>query len=471
MKVLFTPLFLLFSVALFAQQITVSEPLTLRSDIAYHILGNQENHVLLFREMTNKFEVQAYDEGMRAKWDKEIVLDRGRPEIVEVISGNGEFEVLYKHRRKGKQFLKMHRYDAAANLRDSATIKMLGSAFFKPTTEIKFSEDKRKALLIDFDRISKFNGTMIDLDSMKVMWEQAYNSDDFFPVRELTEMLVDNRGNAYIVFDKDNRKAARDEHRLEIHACGPNFIDVQKLEIPMNGNLIYDADFKIDNLNQKFICGGLYSEKSLARATGYFYLSAGLPTVTQLNLQFHSFTDEDVAVLLDKKVKKNDGVTQLEVQEVVLRKDGGILLITERVKHNERGGTNMGRMDRYGNLIVDYYYDNIFIASLHPNGTHHWDEVLHKRQFSQDDEASYSSYFLLKTPSNLRLVFNDEIRNENLVSEYVISPVGTTDRNSVFNTERQELKLRFRDAVQIANNEMIVPSERKNRIKLVRVTY
>ncbi|MCB0626438.1 MAG: hypothetical protein KDC43_21590, partial [Saprospiraceae bacterium] len=92
-------------------------------------------------------------------------------------------------------------------------------------------------------------------------------------------------------------------------------------------------------------------------------------------------------------------------------------------------------------------------------------------QYSQDDDAAYSSYFLLKTPYNLRLLFNDEIKYENTVSEYVIQGNGHFDRNAVMSTENQKLRLRFTDAIQVASNALIVPSERRNRLKLVKVTY
>ena len=468
LKILFW--FSFISQMVFGQVITVSEPITLRNDVAYHILGDQQDHVLLLRDQQSKFEVQAYDGNMHLKWEKELALDRGRPSIMEVIDDNGLFKVLYKHKRKGKVYLKMHRYNSSsASLIDSTTIMSLGSSFFATKYETILSEDKSKILLVDFDRISKFETVMVDLDSMKVMWEKKFESDDFFPIRSMKEIVADNRGNAYVVFNKNNRKSSRDEHRLEVFTYGTDFPNIGKLTIPLEDHLTYDASFIIDNLNQSFVFGGLYSAKSITRATGYFYITGKLPEAKVITKAYHSFSDEQVATLLDKKINENKGVSQMEVQEIVLRRDGGILLFMERVKLDERSPVGMN--DRYGSYLVDYYYDNILVASIHPDGKKHWEEILHKRQFSQDDGASYSSYFLLKTPRNLRVIFNDDIRNENMVSEYVLSANGSLDRNSVFNTESQNLRLRFRDAVQVASNEIIVASERKNRIKLVRVRY
>ena len=82
----------------------------MRNDIAYYIIAEQKDNILLFRDKQTEFEVQAYDEGMRMKWGKEIELDKGRPQIFDVISGDGDFDVLYKYRKKGHYFLKI-RYE------------------------------------------------------------------------------------------------------------------------------------------------------------------------------------------------------------------------------------------------------------------------------------------------------------------------------------------------------------------------
>ena len=78
---------------------------------------------------------------------------------------------------------------------------------------------------------------------------------------------------------------------------------------------------------------------------------------------------------------------------------------------------------------------------------------------------------MAKTPTALRVIFNDEIKQENTVSEYIVAGDGHYEHSTVMNTERKELSIRFRDAVQVAAGEIIVPSERRNRLKLVKIVY
>jgi len=83
----------------------------------------------------------------------------------------------------------------------------------------------------------------------------------------------------------------------------------------------------------------------------------------------------------------------------------------------------------------------------------------------------YSSFLLFKTPERLRLLFNDEIKQENTVGGYEVTGNGYIERKTVFNTDYQKLKLRFRDGVQVSNEECIIPSERSNRLNLVRIVF
>jgi hypothetical protein len=96
---------------------------------------------------------------------------------------------------------------------------------------------------------------------------------------------------------------------------------------------------------------------------------------------------------------------------------------------------------------------------------------MHKKQYSQDDDGIYSSFFVFKTASSLRFLFNDEIKYENTVSEYVLRGNGRFDRNSLMSTENLKLRLRFRDAMQIDANTLLIPSERRNRLKIARLEY
>jgi hypothetical protein len=274
-----------------------------------------------------------------------------------------------------------------------------------------------------------------------------------------------------MILEKDNFRSNRKEHFYQVHAYYGDTKEYLQFDTRFQGMLSFDAYFSYDDLNKKLVAAGFYSEKDLTKATGFFYLNVDPRFPAQQTLKFNKFTQETMMGLLGKKGKRAKGIQEIGVQEVVLRRDGGVILVGERKRMFERGGTSRNYVDGLSRFMVDYYFDDLLITSIHPSGEVHWKTILHKKQYSQDDNGIYSSYFLFKTASNLRFLFNDEIRYENTVSEYILNGLGKYDRNSLLSTANLDLRLRFRDAIQTGSNALIVPSERRNRLKLVKMEF
>ena len=458
-----------------AQEVTISDELTIRSDQSYSIIGKLEDKLLLYRDKNTEFEIQAYDELLRLSWKKELELDKKRPEVLGVIGFGAYFCVIYKYRNKGYTIVKAHKYDAAANLVDSTLIVNYGKRFYAPEPEIVLSENRKNILVYHTEYFAEIEVTSFSLDSMEVLWEKNYNPPGLEYGREFHQVLVDNKGGMHMILIRENDRLKKDRpHYFEILYQSKN-VDVTKVvKIELQGKLSYDAYFKVDNFNQALVAGGMYSEKHKARTQGHYYLKIPITDSDDYILSFREYEEDFKEQLVNKKTKVDKGLFDVGIQDIVLRQDGGLLLICEQRKEYERRSGNYTRsyyVRESGRYVVDHYYEDLFIFSVHPDGAFHWETILHKKQFSQDDDAAYSSFFLVKTPIKLRLIYNDEIRNENTVSEYVIKGNGHYDRNSILNTANQGLKLRFRESQQVALNEVVVPSERKNKLKLVRVLF
>ena len=473
MKQTITVFLFLLPFVITAQSIMVSDDIHLRNDVGYELIGQLKGQTLLFRDKTTDFEIQAFDNRMRESWTKELEFDRKSPKVLGVSGAKEDFTIFYKFRKKSHTILKAHKYDPGANLKDSVTLKDFGYLFFSPNFEMIRSEDKSKILLYYLDKQTTIKAYAIDVDSLELMWEKEIKPEKFNFGRDFHQIILDNDGNMKMILFKDNFRSNRKQHYYEIHEYYGNTDLYRFYNIPMQGKLTFDVFFTADNLNNRLVAAGLYSDKNLSRTNGYFYLSIDPNDYKNHLLKFEPFELKFLSELIGKKVTKNKGVNELRVQETVLRRDGGVLMIAERTRYLERrsAGTTRVYYDPSLRYIVDYYFDELVVISIHPSGKTHWKNILRKKQYSQDDDGIYSSYFLFKSPSALRFLFNDEIRYENTVSEYVLNGIGDFDRNSILSTENMQLRLRFRDAIQVASNEIIVPSERRNRLKLVKMEY
>ncbi len=457
-----------------SQTAMISDPLSIRNDYGYELIGRLRDRILLFRDKFNEFEVQAYDSQLHLSWSKELDdLDRRGIQIVAVIAGRNDFTVVHKLRRRGHTYLRVHKYDPGANLIDSMTVKDYGERVFTPPVlEIIQSEDRNCITVYNDAERDKLEVVCFRLDKMQVLWDKVIEletPDRFEP--DPYEMALSNTGDFYLISEKNNRRAKIENHSFHILHINATVDDIT--QAPLGEYLTIDSKFAIDNLNQRLTGAGIWGDKNKNRANGTFFFSISLHNNAAQVLHYEGFDEKFLSILRQRDVDEGSkGISDSEVQQLVLRQDGGALLIAER-NHEIQRGTAAGRgFLRDGmRVIVDYYYDDMYAIAFSSDGKPQWKTALHKKQYSQDDEGTFSSYFLVKNAEHLRLLFNDEIKYENTCSEYVLSPAGEFDRNGILNTMNQELRLRFRDALQLNTSECLVPSEFRNRLRLVLLRF
>ncbi|MBK6930037.1 MAG: hypothetical protein IPH12_03940 [Saprospirales bacterium] len=450
----------------------ISEPIALRNDYGYELIGRLKDRILLFREKYDEFEIQAFDNQMRLSWNRKLEdLDKSGIQVLSVSGGRSDFSIVYKKRRRGVTTLHVHKYDAGANLIDSITVKNYGERMFSaPAVEVLHSEDKNCLVALNTAERTRMEATCFRLDNMQVLWDKVLQIDESYYDSNIQSMTVSNSGHFFLVTEHNNRRSRLEAHAyhiMQVHA-GPD--QLEQLALP--DFLTTDVLFTYDNRNNSLVGAGLYSDRNRDRANGVFFVRIPLWGGAPL-LHYEAFTDKVVSILRRKDVADdNKGIGDAGIRQLILRHDGGALLVAER-HHEIQRGTAAGRgFWRDGmRFIVDYYYDDLLLVALQPNGAPHWTTVLHKKQYSQDDEATFSSYFMMQTPDKLHFMFNDEIKYENTCSEYVVSPIGDFDRNSLLNTFGQNLRLRFRDGIQLNANECLVPSEFRNKLRLVLLKF
>ncbi len=487
--------FFTWNIGLHAQEALISDGLSIRSDYGYEIIGRFNDRVLLFRDKYDDFEVQAYDGQMRFSWNKKLEdLGRSGIQILTVLGGKNSFSVVYKQRKRGHTYLRIHKYDPGANMIDSMTIKDYGeNVFTPPMLELEKSDDRNCVVVYDVAQQGRMNMVCFRLDKMTMLWDRTLTNDvailnsmkndksvivwdkpggfesDYFDSPVV--FTVGNMGDLFFTTELNNRKGKMESHVFSVLHI--NSASSQITQIPVPDFLTTAVKFSVDNLNQQFIIAGLYTDKNRERSKGVFYTSLGYQHSYFFKMHFEPFDDKFISILRQKDgVEDNKGIEDATVTQLVLRQDGGVLLFAERFHEIQRGASAGRGFWRDGmRMVVDYYFDDTFVIAIQPDGKPQWKTVLHKKQYSQDDEGTFSSFFVMLNPDKLRILFNDEIKYENTCSEYLISPLGDFDRNSLLNTMGQGLRLRFRDALQISPTECLIPSEFRNKLKLVLLQY
>jgi len=406
----------------------------------------------------------------------ELVFEEKKTDVFSAVGLDSIFQVIYGYIKRDTVEIKMRRYNEKISLVDSSTIARLSKKEVKKRIQSVVSEDKSKVLIYTLDGEERINFFLFDNERNRLVDSKKIELPKIVQVKKsLRKILLTNDGNLILSFYKKQVNANNLENKITV-VYYDIFQGVSQLsEIVFEEHFRKDVFVDYDNTNDQLIVCGLYSIKRSKEAVGIYLLTKSLDNLHLIeDVSYISFEKDLIDEVARTKKKKNRVFENFNVANILKRQDGGVLVFLELTKEFSRRGAYSASYDsgtRLRNGWVDYYNEDIIMSSIAPSHEIDWSRVLYKKQFSQDDEAIFSSFYIMKTPSRLRLLYNDEIKRSNTVSEYILDPIGKVARNSLLSTEDQGLKLRFRDAIQISNKEVIVPSENNYELNLVKISY
>lgn len=473
MKLLPIVLFFL-PLILFGQDITFSEDYAIKSDVAYYLIDDIDGSFILFRDIPRGRKIHIMDDKLMDAGEVPIEFDFKNPNILDVVKArDDQFSVIYTAKSKGDRYLRIENFDRFGLLKDSLTIDILPNIFEAVNYQIEKSADETKALIYNIKFDKTINAVFVDIENLKVIWKKSFDDLGINQLFQIKQFLISDRGDFSLITLRDNSNLNKKKTRFELFTILNNSDKLEKLTIPMQQKLTSSSQFIFDELNNSLIGTGLYSEKNTIRAKGTFHINIPLDNSENHTLSFNDFSEEFLQEYLDKRnIGNNAGITNAEVTDIVLRKDGGVLLMGESRETKLRGGSNVPvSLNRTDVLKADYYFDQIFISSIHPDGKHHWNKIIQKKQYSFDDGAIYSSFFQFVSKTGLHLLFNDEVRNHSTISDFTIKGNGDYKRRAIINTVGVDIKLRVRDALQTKSNEIIIPSQYRNKLRMVKFNF
>ena len=460
----------------YAQDVIISDPIPISSDYQLGLIGEINDQSLLFKWKEHDYKIIGFNNNLQKKFEKKLELEKRLPYVLYVESGKNDFTVIYHHRLKGHVYLKAHKYDADVNLIDSVTIADLGRVVFSPKFELQASKDKNIVLLHYLQNEEVINAFCYQLDEMKLLWKKRFKPENYFREQSFFQAQVSNKGEMFIILKRNLLDSKRKPHKFTILSYSQGMAEVESTDIIMQSHLTYDATFEYDNLNKQLVGGGFFSGRNGNRVKGWFYLRWQPGSKAPNILKFHDFGQKLVASFMNhKKPKKNASIVDVEIREPVLRRDGGLLLIAEKVKiYNQQNTNQMRRYSRFNypsTPSIDYYFEEVLLLSIHPDGRLHWSNILRKKQISHSDGAVGSSFFLTKTRQKLHFIYNQDIERATLIKEFILGGNGDFTENSIISTEGLKSMFRFQDALQVSNNTVLAWSHWRNRLRLAKFEF
>lgn len=339
---------------------------------------------------------------------------------------------------------------------------------------------------------------MYDRD-MALLWSQdldlPYPSDEF----DVESQRVDNDGSVVLLGVKYAQKSEKRELKREGKATYEYHL------LTFSGSSSRPDDHPID-VPDKFLqdmtlamgkegdilCAGLYGNKGAFSVRGAFFLRLDRATKKIVHESYKPFSDDFITSYMTEKEegkakKKADKkgeeleLPEFDLHEIILRDDGGAVLIAEQYYLRIVQSTytdSQGHMST--RTTYHYFYNDVVVVNMTPDGNIDWAVKVPKRQHSANTSL-YSSIATAVKGDRLYMVFNDSGKNlflkpgdkvqqfgapgkDALVVLVAVDRDGNVSREPLFTTDKREAFLRPKDCVQLdeGGDMFIYASWRKN---------
>ncbi len=265
---------------------------------------------------------------------------------------------------------------------------------------------------------------------------------------------------------RENKKRL-DEYR--VHFCSLSSGTLEQIIVSRERQETAGAGIIFDNLSSTLLCAGFSAEPSLSSRTSIF-----INRIPVLNpaaaVQQTVPVDDRYKFKLASVNERNSssGLFSYPIRKMILRNDGGIVLIAEAFyayEYSYYDYFTQSYMRR-----IDYQFNNVVSISINPDGQIHWLNVIRKTQESTDDGGVYSSFLQMTTDSDLIMVYNNFGNRENEIKYSVIDAAGRFDESRTIRSNLPVILLpRF--GKQISANEVVMPCMNKKKFSLAKVIF
>lgn len=480
-------LFLLyaFQVIASAQEIEISQPekFFFRSG-NLEILGKAQGLVYLHTSENRNHYLSAFGSGMGLKWKRNLGITDKQIDFEYISLSQNGIVLYFSQREKNTRYLYARKYNyELVPADDDILIDSFKRSFGDRFPEFNFKESENKkftmVFLIDeeLNRNDNFQFVLVN-DSLHPVLSNKISLPTAEKRSVYEDILVDNQGEIYIVIGDYKDIGAVHANRYWILSAKNQYSKSENMKIdPGNDLFLNNTKFKVDNVNQNLVIAGFYAEdfKRDASAEGIYIQILDLSTDSTLVQKTENFSPEFIARIKGtKRTKRADRLYTFVIDDIILRKDGGAIIMSESYYRTYRSTTNM--YDPYGfpsfnESNVSYHYDEILVLSVHPQGEMHWKNILPKSQTSSGDKGRYSSYCMMNTGYNLVFIINDQVISRTNVIQYNLDGAGNNRREVIFNSKNQDVYLMPQLAKQVSSQEIVIPSIKRNKLRLVKLIY
>ncbi|MBS1588861.1 MAG: hypothetical protein JST52_04540 [Bacteroidetes bacterium] len=448
----------------------------------FSVVGKVGLRTYVYRSAADGFFLEAYNDSMEKL--ATIMLDFFPRKIYETrfINYSDKIIVLYQAIETGKvvQYAALLD-DRGRLLKGPIQLTSAKTGIWGPSRNYFSSavSDNKKEILVygleEHGRTLNFSGIWLDDDLSNLQRGSAtFEADNDV---SHGEGIVDNEGRFFLPTFTPNgsRNYADQVWLLSLNKAARRFFIK---ELPLNDRYAASVFMKLDNVNNKLYTGGFYSDKKNGNYQGVLFAYYDLADSSWHNQKLIPF-DEPLRMATGERNLKR-AFNDYQVKQMIIKKDGGFVLISEDFYITTRTVTPGGWGGFYysyyyspymSQTIREYNYNDILAISYDADGVRQWHSFVRKNQYSQEDGGIFSSYGLLNSGSSLAFLFNDFNTRSSRIQLATVDGQGKVEMQSLAAGTSNDPDWLPRSAKQVALRELIIPCLRKKQITFAKVIF
>lgn len=289
------------------------------------------------------------------------------------------------------------------------------------------------------------------------------------------DVVVTDQGKVYLTALRiaGVKDYAGDGVLLQLDSSGRRYTVVP---MPVQDIFLGSIFMRMAGSSGQLVIAGFYSDAKNGQYDGVFFTAYDPAAGSFTPMRQMPFSDRLRVATGARNTRK--AFNDFMIRNLVVRKDGGFVLIAENSYVTSRGYTSPYGFYSYyyspfayGTSVKEYYYNDVVVLSFGPDALLEWSSFVRKSQYSQEDGGRFSSFAFLNTGGSLAMLYNDFNSRRSSIQLAVIDAEGKQQVRSMAEGTSKDPDWLPRLGRQTAQRELIVPCLRRGEICFARVTF
>jgi len=447
----------------------------------FSVVGWCGDRLYTYRDSKEGFYLDAYNDSMRLL--ATVALDFFPQKIYETrffVSGD-RIIVLYQAVQEGMVVQYAALLDDRARMLQKPvaldSVKMAWLSSDRQYYSSAISNDKNRIMVFGMSsrksRQLQFNTILLD-NNLNVLAKGTpfIESDDDFT---MGQALLGNDGSLYLsAFTGENaRKYSGDAWIFRLSPDGQRFV---YKPLPLGSSYLSGLYLRMDDVHNQVYLSAFYAAKKSGNLDGVLYSIYSPQTDSFPVFKLIPF-DEELRNATDDRNKKK-AFNDYEVRNVIVKNDGGFILVAENFYVTSRSNMYGGGFRYYswynnypGTYTSEYHYGNIMVVDYDAEGNRKWHGFIRKEQYSQEDGGLFSSYLMLNSGASLVFLYNDFNSSKSSLRLAALDVNGEMQLKRMSPGRTAGGDWVPRSGKQTDLRELLIPVLRKNNLCFARVVF